>query len=139
MDGQEDEVILWNMHNIVNGFYENVEERRLHMKQELSADIQNENTAPVIAQKLYEALCSYQESVPDEDDMVLAVAHFGETVNIIVNKVGYIGYNLIVFYGEDSYGKPQKLIQHINQLDFLLSAQPKEIPEAPRTANWFSN
>lgn len=31
-----------NMHNIVNGFYENVEERRLHMKQELSADIQNE-------------------------------------------------------------------------------------------------
>ena len=85
-----------------------------------------------IAQKLYEALCSYQESLPDEDDMVLAVAHFGETVNIIVNKVGYIGYNLIVFYGEDSYGKPQKLIQHINQLDFLLSAQPKEIPEAPR-------
>lgn len=121
-----------NMHNIVNGFYENVEERRLHMKQELSADIQNENTAPVIAQKLYEVLCSYQESLPDEDDMVLAVAHFGETVNIIVNKVGYIGYNLIVFYGEDSYGKPQKLIQHINQLDFLLSAQPKEIPEAPR-------
>lgn len=121
-----------NMHNIVNGFYENVEERRLHMKQELSADIQNENTAPVIAQKLYEALCSYQESLPDEDDMVLAVAHFGETVNIIVNKVGYIGYNLIVFYGEDSYGKPQKLIQHINQLDFLLSAQPKEIPEAQR-------
>lgn len=121
-----------NMHNIVNGFYENVEERRLHMKQELSADIQNENTAPVIAQKLYEALCSYQELLPDEDDMVLAVAHFGETVNIIVNKVGYIGYNLIVFYGEDSYGKPQKLIQHINQLDFLLSAQPKEIPEAPR-------
>lgn len=121
-----------DMHNIVNGFYENVEERRLHMKQELSADIQNENTAPVIAQKLYEALCSYQESLPDEDDMVLAVAHFGETVNIIVNKVGYIGYNLIVFYGEDSYSKPQKLIQHINQLDFLLSAQPKEIPEAPR-------
>ena len=121
-----------DMHNIVNGFYENVEERRLHMKQELSADIQNENTAPIIAQKLYEELCSYQESLPDEDDMVLAVAHFGETVNIIVNKVGYIGYNLIVFYGEDSYGKPQKLIQHINQLDFLLSAQPKEIPEAPR-------
>lgn len=121
-----------DMHNIVNGFYENIEERRLHMKQELSADIQNENTAPVIAQKLYETLCSYQESLPDEDDMVLAVAHFGETVNIIVNKVGYIGYNLIVFYGEDSYGKPQKLIQHINQLDFLLSAQPKEIPEAPR-------
>lgn len=121
-----------DMHNIVNGFYENVEERRLHMKQELSADIQNENTAPIIAQKLYEALCSYQELLPDEDDMVLAVAHFGETVNIIVNKVGYIGYNLIVFYGEDSYGKPQKLIQHINQLDFLLSAQPKEIPEAPR-------
>ena len=61
------------MHNIVSGFYEDAEERRLHMKQELSADIQNENTAPVIAQKLYEALCSYQESLPDEDDMVLAV------------------------------------------------------------------
>lgn len=121
-----------DMHNIVNGFYENIEERRLHMKQELSADIQNENTAPVIAQKLYEALCSYQESLPDEDDMVLAVAHFGETVNIIVNKVGYIGYNLIVFYGEDSYGKPQKLIQHINQLDFLLTCQTKTVSEVPK-------
>ena len=121
-----------NMHNIVNGFYENLDESRLHILVDFSAFIHFEITAPVIAQKLYEALCSYQESLPDEDDMVLAVAHFGETVNIIVNKVGYIGYNLIVFYGEDSYGKPQKLIQHINQLDFLLSAQPKEIPEAPR-------
>ena len=121
-----------DMHNIVNGFYEDAEKRRLHMKQELSADIQNENTAPVIAHRLYEALCSYQESLPEEDDMVLALAHFGATVNIIVNKVGYIGYNLIVFYGEDSFGKPQKLIQHINQLDFLLTAQPKETPEAPR-------
>ena len=51
---------------------------------------------------------------------------------MIVNKVGYIGYNLIVFYEEDSYGKPQKLIPHINLLDFLLSTQPKEAPEAPR-------
>nr|DAV71470.1 MAG TPA: hypothetical protein [Caudoviricetes sp.] len=31
-----------------------------------------------------------------------------------------------MFYGENSFGKPQELIQHINQLDFLLSAQPKE-------------
>ena len=127
-----------DMHNIVNGFYENVEERRLHMKQELSADIQNENTAPVIAQKLYEALCSYQESLPDEDDMVLAVAHFGETVNIIVNKVGYIGYNLIVFYGEDSYGKPQKLIQY-KSVGFSLKRAAKGDSRSPKTANWFSN
>lgn len=121
-----------NMHEVVNGFYEDAEDRRMRMKQELSADIQNGNTAPIIARKLYDEIISYQKSLPEEDDVVLAIAHFGTTTNILVSNIGYIGYNLIVFHGEDSFGKPQELIQHINQLDFLLTCQVKVVPEIPK-------
>lgn len=118
--------------NKYGGFYEDMEAQRVRAKQEFAADIQTENTAPIIAHKLYDEIISYQQSLPEEDDVVLAVAHFGNTTNIFVNSIGYIGYNLIVFYGTDSLGKPQKLIQHINQLDFLLTCQVKTVPEAPK-------
>ncbi|WP_415825469.1 DUF6173 family protein [Enterocloster bolteae] len=34
---------------------------------------------------------------------------------------GCIGYNLIRFGGKDNSGKPLELIQHVSQLDFLLT------------------
>ncbi|WP_367566114.1 DUF6173 family protein [Butyribacter intestini] len=45
--------------------------------------------------------------------------------------MGYIGYNLVCFHGEDTSGKSLELIQHVQQLNFLLMVVPKLEIEAP--------
>lgn len=62
----------------------------------------------------------------------MALAHLGVTTTIMVDSIGYIGYNLIVFRRVNNSGKPLELIQHINQLDFLLTVVPKPTPQAPK-------
>ena len=44
----------------------------------------------------------------------------------------YIGYNMVCFHGEDMNGKPMELIQHVQQLNFLLQVVPKPVPELPK-------
>ncbi|MFQ9185640.1 DUF6173 family protein [Agathobacter rectalis] len=42
-----------------------------------------------------------------------------------VKEIGYIGYNLVCFHGVDTSGKPLELIQHVQQLNFLLMVVSK--------------
>ena len=49
-----------------------------------------------------------------------------------VKEIGYIGYNLVCFHGEDTSGKPLELIQHVQQLNFLLMVVPKPEIEIPK-------
>ena len=126
-------------YDVRNKIFEDPSKSRLRMKQEIVADIQHENTAPIIAQRLHQEIINYQASLPDEEDVTLALAHFGQTMNIIIQSIGYIGYNLIVFHGVDNFGKPLELIQNINQLDFLLTAQSKPEPEVPKRTIGFLN
>ena len=51
--------------------------------------------------------------------------------SLLIKEIGYIGYNLVCFHGEDTSGKPLELIQHVQQLNFLLMVVPKPEIEAP--------
>ncbi|WP_444239969.1 DUF6173 family protein [Eshraghiella crossota] len=52
--------------------------------------------------------------------------------SLLIKEIGYIGYNLVCFHGEDTSGKPLELIQHVQQLNFLLMIVPKPEPEVPK-------
>lgn len=56
----------------------------------------------------------------------------GQSMTIIVKGIGYSGYNLVCFHGEDTEDKPLELIQHVQQLNFLLTVVPKPEPEVPK-------
>lgn len=81
------------------------------------------------AEKLYEAITAFQNSLPDSSDVAVALANFGVSTTIMINSIGYIGSNLIVFRRADNSGNPLELIQHVNQLDFLLTVVSKPVPE----------
>lgn len=97
-----------------------------------AAMIQEGSTAKQIAINLYEEIVKYQSSLPDTEDVIMMLVQFGQTYTIRVTNIGYSGYTLVCFHGEDIDGKPLELIQHISQLNFLLQVQPKEKPEAPK-------
>lgn len=97
-----------------------------------AAELAMLNSAEAISQRLYDAIRTYQYSLPNKDDVALQVVTFGSNTTILVERIGYIGSNLVVFGGKDSSGKPLELIQHINQLNFLMMVAPKPAVEAPK-------
>lgn len=94
--------------------------------------IQIESTAEKVAQNIYNAIIEYQNNLPDPNDVALKVVQFNESTIIMVDSIGYIGYNLVKFVGQDSNGNPLELIQHVSQLNFLLMVVPKPVPTAPK-------
>lgn len=81
----------------------------------------------------------FQESLDSEHDVGVMLTNFGSTVLMEVTNIGYEKSVLMVFKGFVN-GREATLIQHINQLNFLLTSVPKE-PNSPKrkigfTANW---
>lgn len=96
------------------------------------AELQKNSIAEVVAANLYKIVTDYQNELSETQDVAMNIVSFNATTIIIVESIGYIGYNLILFSGKDSYGKPLKLVQHVSQLNFLLTTVPKPDPEAPK-------
>lgn len=97
-----------------------------------ASKIQLGSTAECVAKLLYHQILDYQDNLPETDDVALKVVQFNQSTTIIVDDIGYIGYNLVCFYGKDNSGKPLELIQHIHQLNFLLTVCPKPVPDEPK-------
>jgi acyl CoA:acetate/3-ketoacid CoA transferase alpha subunit len=55
---------------------------------------------------------------------------FGEAITMHVEAIEYSDPSLITFYGFGANRKPMQLIQHLTQLNFLLTAVDK-IPNQP--------
>lgn len=90
------------------------------------------NIAEIVAHNLYNEILNYQVNLPEVDDVAISVVQFNQSFTLYVDAIGYIGYNLITFSGKDTNGKPVKLIQHVQQLNFLLVVVPKAVPDIPK-------
>lgn len=97
-----------------------------------AAIIQEGSTAQIVAENLYQEIINYQANLSEAEDVAMMVVKFNESITILVDSIGYIGYNLVRFGGRDNSGKPLELIQHISQLNFLLTVVLKPAPEVPK-------
>lgn len=98
---------------------------------ELVKEIQT-NNAVDISKNLYDKIVEFQEKISPTQDVILLLVSFGQSYTMVVDGIGHSGNNLVCFHGTDNSGTEQVLIQHISQLNFLITSQPKEIPEAPK-------
>lgn len=97
-----------------------------------ASKMQFDSRAEQVAYYLYEEIGNYQNNLPDTEDVAMCIVQFNQSITILVKDIGYIGYNLVCFHGEDTLGKPLELIQHVQQLNFLLMVVQKPEPEAPK-------
>ena len=109
--------------------HQNYQNRQLMAE---ASKMQLGSTAKQIAYNLYDEIVKYQENLPDSEDVIMMLVQFNQSIPIRVTQISYIGYNLICFFGEGTNGKPLELIQHIQQLNFLLSVAPKPEPDVPK-------
>lgn len=97
-----------------------------------AAVIQEGSTAQIVSENLYQEIINYQSRLSDTEDVAMSIVKFNESITLLVDSIGYIGYNLVRFGGKDNSGKPLELIQHVSQLNFLLMVVQKPGPEVPK-------
>jgi hypothetical protein len=72
----------------------------------------------------------FQQSLDKEHDVALLLTHFGNSILMEVTHIGYEESVLIIFKGLVN-GRESTLIQHVSQLNFLLTSVPKD-PALPK-------
>lgn len=81
----------------------------------------------------------FQNSLDSDQDVALLLTNFGQSVLMEVTEIGYEESVLMVFRGYVN-GRMSTLIQHISQLNFLLTSVPKAKEQPKRqigfTAKW---
>ena len=81
-------------------------------------------------EKIVEAIKEYEESLDDQHEVALMLASFGASITMAVTNVGYYNPDILCFYGYVN-GKESQLIQHISQLNVLLTSVEKADPVKP--------
>lgn len=72
----------------------------------------------------------FEEELDDEHEVAVRLASFGQSITMSVTSIGYSNPSTLVFYGYVG-GQRATLIQHMNQLNFLLMAVQKADPAKP--------
>lgn len=98
--------------------------------EELDALSRDYRAADYQYEKLIEEIKNFESRLDDEHEIALKLASFGESITINVTEIGYYNPSLIVFDGFVN-GNRATLVQHVNQLNFLLIAVKKPDPKRP--------
>lgn len=75
-------------------------------------------------------ISDFQNNLDSDHEVGLLLTNFGQTTLMQVTEIGYEESVLMVFKGYVN-GNMSTLIQHISQINFLLTSVPKTDPEAP--------
>lgn len=95
------------------------------------ADLKHDYTlADTQYEIIMEQISEFEKNLDDEHEVALKLCNFGQSILLNVTDIGYHNPHLMIYYGTVN-GKETQLIQHINQISFLLMAVPKSNPDKP--------
>lgn len=101
------------------------------------SDIRNYEHADWKYEKIVEQIKDFQDSLDSEHEVALLLASFGSTITLAVTDIGYQNPDLLYFYGYVD-GKESQLIQHMSQLNFLLTSVERADKSKPARRIGFS-
>ena len=96
---------------------------------EVLKESQQLELASVFSEKLSEYMDEFDKNLNQEQEVGIKLVSFGQTIQFTVHNIGYNNPKLICFCGEMPDGSPVQLIQHVNQISFLLTAVQRKNPE----------
>lgn len=81
-------------------------------------------------EKIMEQIRDFEETLDNEHEIALMLASFGSSITMSVFEIGYQNPDILYFYGFVN-GTEAQLIQHMNQLNFLLTSVEREDKSKP--------
>lgn len=95
--------------------------------------------ANVIYEQLVEDIQDFDASLDNTTETGVRLISYGNTIQFSIEAIGYKDPYLIFFYGHLEDGSPIRLIQHVNQISFVLIALKRQNPEVPKKSIGFRN
>jgi len=93
----------------------------------------SQNQAEWAYERLTKQIIDFEGKLNDDEEIgARLVSCPGPEGVFHVEDMSYWGPDLIMFYGTDQDGRPRQLIQHVSQINILLSAIPKKEKIAKR-------
>ncbi|TMV10271.1 hypothetical protein FGK63_04190 [Ruegeria sediminis] len=102
--------------------------------QELPKSMQTPTAAKSPAQWAYERLILYIQNFEEQLDSSheVAMGFAGGDAGVLrIEGLGYFDPDIVTFYGRDSNGARNQLVQHVSQLNVMLRALPKPAEDEP--------
>lgn len=96
------------------------------------ADPQGPYYAEAFWKRIAIYIIQFEEELDETEEVGAKLVTFGEHIIIHVEELGFWNPQLITFSGYTEDGKKARLIQHINQISFLLVAVPRKQSERER-------
>lgn len=81
-------------------------------------------------EKIMEEIAEYEAKLDNDHKIALRLASFGSSTVMVVTSVGYQNPDMLYFYGFVN-GKNAQLIQHVSQLNFLITSVEREDKTKP--------
>ena len=95
-----------------------------------SPHVRNYQLADWKYEEIIEQIDEFQNSLDSDHEVAIFLASFGSSVCMQVTRVGYQNPDLLYFYGYVN-GVESQLIQHVSQLNFLLTSVEREDKTKP--------
>lgn len=100
---------------------------------EMLEDLQHAKSAEQFVRKLYQRIEKFEASLDEEHEVGVKLVSFGQSVTFHVSAIGYVQPSLILFEGRTESGDPVELMQHVNQISFLLMKLERLEPEKEKS------
>lgn len=81
-------------------------------------------------EKIMEEIAEYEAKLDNDHEIALRLASFGSSTVMVVTSVGYQNPDMLYFYVFVN-GKNAQLIQHVSQLNFLITSVEREDKTKP--------
>jgi len=108
------------------------EKKASHRSLNLLADIARASIAKESFDRLNHQIKQFDEGLDQDHEVGVKLVSFGPSVTFHVEFLGFHNPNLIFFHGVTADGDRMQLIQHVNQISFVLLAMRKPNPEEPK-------
>lgn len=96
------------------------------------------NLASEFCQKLCECIRNFDDQLDETQAVGMRLVSFGQAITFSVSQLGYTDPSLIHFYGRLENEQSVELIQHVSQINFLLTAVPRLNSVKPKPPIGFS-
>ena len=97
-----------------------------------AAEAREAQSAAGCVRRLEAQIRLFESELDADHDVGIRLVNFGSEITFQVTDIGSVEPDLIVFTGKTPAGAPVRLIQHRNQLDFLLTTLVRSDPDQPK-------
>ena len=127
------------MHDLSKSHFDQQKQIMERIQEQNQVAERDRNPVIQIEDSIIRHVKDFESNLNDEQEVMILAASFGSSVTFYVNTIEFNRPNLIIFHGTTETGGSTRLIQHCNQLNFLLQAVPKHDPDEKRAPIGFTH